>query len=74
MDTKTYKQNRTEMTKGKAAAPVGRLLKTSEAAEAWNVSKWAIYRWVKEGRLKPFKGFKEWRFLESDINRVLERL
>ena len=31
------------------------LLRVGEAAEALNVSRWTIYRWVEEGRLEATK-------------------
>lgn len=55
------------------AAPV--LLTTAEAAKAWNVSRKSIYRWVREGRIKPLvAGLKGWRFRPGDVESVLERL
>lgn len=51
-----------------------RLLTTEEAAREWNIPKKAIYRLVREGRLRPFIGFKSWRFRPGDIDDVLERL
>ncbi len=32
-----------------------RLLRVGEAAEALNVSRWTIYRWIEEGRLEATK-------------------
>lgn len=52
----------------------GKLLTTKEAAEKWGVSKWTIYDWVKDGKIRPIVGMKSWRFLETDINSALERL
>jgi excisionase family DNA binding protein len=51
-----------------------RLLTTQEAARKWNIPKKAIYRLVREGKLRPFIGFKSWRFRIGDIDEVLERL
>lgn len=31
------------------------LLRVGEAAEALNVSRWTIYRWIEEGRLEATK-------------------
>lgn len=51
-----------------------KLLTTQEAAREWNIPKKAIYRLVREGKLRPFTGFKSWRFTIRDIDGVLERL
>lgn len=52
-----------------------RMLTTEEAAKEWGISKKAIYRLVRLGKLKPFIGLKSWRFYATDFNEnVLERL
>lgn len=65
----TKTKNRNE-----AAAPAGRILTTRQAAEAWGVSRHAIFRLVKQKRLRPLVGLKEWRFAEGDFAKALERL
>lgn len=50
------------------------LLTTKQAASEWNISKKAIYRMVKEGKLRPIIGFKSWMFQSNDILGALERL
>ena len=53
-----------------------RLLTTEEAAREWNISKKAIYRLVRDGKLRPIIGFKSWMFERQDLfqGQVLERL
>lgn len=51
-----------------------KLVTTEEASREWNISKKVIYRLVREGKLRPFIGFKSWRFRLGDIDAVLERL
>jgi excisionase family DNA binding protein len=51
-----------------------RLLTTEEAARDWGISKKAIYRMVREGKIRPFVGLKSWRFDPADFNGVLKRL
>jgi predicted site-specific integrase-resolvase len=53
-----------------------RLLTTEEAAREWNISKKAIYRLVRDGKLRPIIGFKSWMFEHRDLfqGQVLERL
>ena len=59
------------MTKEKEST---KFLTTQEAAVEWNIPKKSIYRLVREGKLRPFIGFKSWRFRIHDIEDVLERL
>lgn len=42
-------------------------LNVSELAEALRVSNQTIYNMIKDGRLKPIKIGKEWRFMKKDI-------
>lgn len=51
-----------------------KLLTTEEAASEWSIPKKAIYRLVREGKLRPIIGLKSWRFKIWDIDGVLERL
>ena len=52
-----------------------KLLTTKQAAKEWNVAIWLIYDKVREGKLRPIVGLgKSWRFKESDIDSLLERL
>ena len=53
---------------------IPRLLTTEEAALEWNIPKKSIYRLVREGKLRPFTGFRSWRFRIDDIDEVLVRL
>ncbi|WP_035606255.1 helix-turn-helix domain-containing protein [Haloferula sp. BvORR071] len=68
------------MTKSKnknEAAPPGpapRLIDIKEASKLWNLPVTAIRKKVHAGKLRPFVGFKSWRFLETDILGALERL
>jgi excisionase family DNA binding protein len=49
------------------------LLRPDEAAHALNVSRWTIYRWVKEGRLEATKvGKGSLRIFERSIHRLIE--
>jgi len=46
-------------------------LNVSELAEALRVSNQTIYNMIKDGRLKPIKIGKEWRFMKKDIQSLL---
>lgn len=46
-------------------------LNVSELAEALRVSNQTIYNMIKDGRLKPIKIGKEWRFMKKDILSLL---
>jgi excisionase family DNA binding protein len=49
------------------------LLRPDEAAQVLNVSRWTIYRWVKEGRLEATKvGKGSLRVFERSIQRLIE--
>jgi excisionase family DNA binding protein len=49
------------------------LLRPDEAAHALNVSRWTIYRWVKEGRLEATKvGKGSLRIFERSVHRLIE--
>jgi excisionase family DNA binding protein len=54
--------------------PIGKLLTTKEAAEAWGISRWSIYDLVKQGKIRPIVGFKSWRFTGRELQEVLVRL
>ena len=50
-----------------------KLLRVIEAAEALNVSRWTIYRWVEEGRLEATKiGKGSLRVFEKSVQRLIE--
>ena len=46
-------------------------LNVSELAETLRVSNQTIYNMIKDGRLKPIKIGKEWRFMKKDIQSLL---
>lgn len=46
-------------------------LNVSELAETLRVSNQTIYNMIKDGRLKPIKIGKEWRFMKKDIQSIL---
>ena len=49
------------------------LLRVSEAAEALNVSRWTIYRWIDEGRLEATKiGRGSLRVFGSSVQSLVE--
>jgi excisionase family DNA binding protein len=49
------------------------LLRPDEAAQVLNVSRWTIYRWVKEGKLEATKvGKGSLRVFERSIQRLIE--
>ena len=49
------------------------LLRVGEAAEALNVSRWTIYRWVEEGRLEATKiGKGSLRIFRSSVNTLVQ--
>jgi len=51
------------------------LLRPDEAARALNVSRWTIYRWVKEGRLEATKvGKGSLRIFDNSIQRLIEEM
>ncbi len=50
------------------------LLRVGEAAKALNVSRWTIYRWVEEDRLKATKiGKGSLRIFRDSIDMLVER-
>ena len=49
------------------------LLRVGEAAEALNVSRWTIYRWIEEGRLEATKiGKGSLRVFGSSVQTLVE--
>ena len=49
------------------------LLRVGEAAQALNVSRWTIYRWVDEGRLKATKiGKGSLRIFRESVNSLVQ--
>ena len=49
------------------------LLRVGEAAKVLNVSRWTIYRWVEEGRLKATKiGKGSLRIFRESIDTLVE--
>ena len=49
------------------------LLRVGEAAQALNVSRWTIYRWVEEGRLQATKiGKGSLRIFRDSVNTLVE--
>ena len=49
------------------------LLRVGEAAQALNVSRWTIYRWVDEGRLKGTKiGKGSLRIFRESVNTLVQ--
>ena len=49
------------------------LLRVGEAAEALNVSRWTIYRWIEEGRLEATKiGRGSLRVFGSSVHALVE--
>ena len=49
------------------------LLRVGEAAEALNVSRWTIYRWVEEGRLEATKiGKGSLRIFRHSLNSLVQ--
>ena len=49
------------------------LLRVGEAAEALNVSRWTIYRWVEEGRLEATKiGKGSLRIFRHSVNSLVQ--
>jgi excisionase family DNA binding protein len=50
------------------------LLRVGEAADALSVSRWTIYRWLKEGRLEGTKiGRGSLRVVASSIDRLVKQ-
>ena len=50
------------------------LLRVGEAAQRLNVSRWTIYRWVEEDRLKATKiGKGSLRIFQSSIDSLIEQ-
>ncbi|MBM4120289.1 MAG: helix-turn-helix domain-containing protein [Nitrospira sp.] len=50
------------------------LLRVGEAAQALNVSRWTIYRWVEEGRLEAARiGKSSLRIFRHSIASLIER-
>jgi excisionase family DNA binding protein len=50
------------------------LLRVGEAARALNVSRWTIYRWVKDGRLESARiGQGSLRIVRASIMALIER-
>lgn len=50
------------------------LLRVGEAAEALNVSRWTIYRWIEEGRLEATKiGKGSLRVFRQSVNTLVQR-
>lgn len=50
------------------------LLRVEEAAERLNVSRWTIYRWIKEGKLQATKiGSGSLRVFAESVERLIER-
>jgi excisionase family DNA binding protein len=50
------------------------LLRVGEAAQALNVSRWTIYRWVEEGRLESVRiGKGSVRIFRHSITSLIER-
>jgi len=51
-----------------------RLLRVDEVAEQLNVSRWTIYRWIKEGELQASKiGRGSLRVFADSVERLIER-
>lgn len=49
------------------------LLRVGQAAQALNVSRWTIYRWVDEGRLKATKiGKGSLRIFRESVNTLVQ--
>jgi len=49
------------------------LLRPDEAASILNVSRWTIYRWVKEGRLEATKiGRGSLRIFTKSVDRLIQ--
>jgi excisionase family DNA binding protein len=49
------------------------LLRVGEAAQALNVSRWTIYRWVEEGRLEATKiGKGSLRVFRHSVNSLVQ--
>lgn len=46
-------------------------LNVSELAETLRVSNQTIYNMIKDGRLKPVKFGKEWRFMKKDLESIV---
>lgn len=50
------------------------LLRVNEAAEALSVSRWTIYRWVEEGKLKGTKiGKGSLRVLKESVVQLIDQ-
>jgi excisionase family DNA binding protein len=50
------------------------LLRVGEAAQALNVSRWTIYRWVEEGRLESARiGKGSLRIFRASLMALIER-
>jgi excisionase family DNA binding protein len=50
------------------------LLRVGEAAQALNVSRWTIYRWVEEGRLQSARtGKGSLRIFRASLTALIER-
>jgi excisionase family DNA binding protein len=50
------------------------LLRVGEAAQALNVSRWTIYRWVEEGRLESARiGKGSLRIFHASLMALIER-
>jgi len=51
----------------------GPLLRVQEAAGLLRVSKWTIYRWIEEGRLRATKiGLGSLRIFRTSVNGLIE--
>lgn len=47
------------------------LLNIKEVADLLRVSNQTVYNMIKDGRLKPIKMGREWRFIRKDINSII---
>jgi excisionase family DNA binding protein len=48
------------------------LMTTKDAANFWGVSMRTVFRWIRDGRLKPLRKGKTVRFKRSDVERADE--
>ncbi len=52
-----------------------RLLKTREVCEILGISKWTLYRWIEEGRIRVVRiASGRYRIPESELRRIIEEV
>jgi len=49
-----------------------RLLSPQEFADRLSISRWTVYAWLQEGRIKSFKLGRLVRIPESEVSRIVQ--